>query len=193
MNQQVPRIPMLLAAWTLVAVATTGAYAHPGSGIVVDRGGRAYFADTGGGAWIRHERKLRASDPRFHWMAIDEGERPAEPLSLDPRRRSAVAATRPPRIERCSDRGGWRRCAVLHGVPRRTLAAHEVHPIGRTHPGGPLAQRRPGPLDQRSGCRPGRRALLHGRQGRAAHRSPGRRHHPGGERLGARLCLDPRH
>lgn len=78
MNQQVPRIHVLLAAVILVAVTATGVDAHPGSGIVVDRGGRVYFVDTGGGVWMaeRSGKLARVGDPRFHWMAIDEGERP---------------------------------------------------------------------------------------------------------------------
>src|SRR5688572_27280013 len=79
MNQRVSRIFMLLAMWILVAVPATRASAHPGSGIVVDRGGRAYFVDTGGGVWMAETsgKLARVGDPRFHWMAIDEGERPS--------------------------------------------------------------------------------------------------------------------
>ena len=53
--------------------------AHPGSGIVVDRRGYVYFVDTGGGVWMIEPdgRLSRHGDPRFHWMAIDEGERPS--------------------------------------------------------------------------------------------------------------------
>lgn len=69
----------LLAAMILVAATATTIAAHPGSGIVVDRRGRVYFVDTGGGVWrIEPGGKLaRHGDPRFHWMAIDESERPA--------------------------------------------------------------------------------------------------------------------
>ena len=67
---------LLLTALILVA---TAADAHPGSGIVVDRRGRVYFVDTGGGVWmVEPSGKLaHYGDPRFHWMAIDETDRPS--------------------------------------------------------------------------------------------------------------------
>jgi hypothetical protein len=51
----------------------TPGFAHPGSGIVVDRLGQVYFVDTGQGVWriggtgevSRHE------GPAFHFMAGD--------------------------------------------------------------------------------------------------------------------------
>ena len=48
-------------------------FAHPGSGIAVDRHGQVYFADTGGGVWkIDGERRVTQVDSsRFHWLAID--------------------------------------------------------------------------------------------------------------------------
>ena len=62
----------------LVASTATATLAHPGSGIVVDRRGYVYFVDTGSGVWqIDPAGKLvRHGSPRFHWMAIDENERP---------------------------------------------------------------------------------------------------------------------
>lgn len=67
-----------LFAVLLVASTATAALAHPGSGIVVDRRGYVYFVDTGSGVWaIKPDGKLaRHGGPRFHWMAIDESERP---------------------------------------------------------------------------------------------------------------------
>lgn len=48
-------------------------FAHPGSGIVVDRQGNVYFVDTGSGIWkMDKDGKLtRLSGPAYHWMAID--------------------------------------------------------------------------------------------------------------------------
>ncbi len=68
-----------LIAVLLVASAATAAFAHPGSGIVVDRRGTVYFADTGGGVWAIDPAGKLASrgGPRFHWMAIDESARPS--------------------------------------------------------------------------------------------------------------------
>lgn len=58
----------------LVALfATAPLFAHPGSGIVVDRRGQVYFMDTGGGVWkIDTQGHLTKQDrSMFHWMAID--------------------------------------------------------------------------------------------------------------------------
>lgn len=53
----------------------TGAktYAHPGSGIVVDRFGYIYFTDTGKGVWkLDTQGKLTyIPSSRFHWLTID--------------------------------------------------------------------------------------------------------------------------
>lgn len=48
-------------------------FAHPGSGIVIDKYGQVYFTDTGKGVWkIDREGKLTFMPAsRFHWMAID--------------------------------------------------------------------------------------------------------------------------
>lgn len=48
-------------------------YAHPGSGIVVDKYGQVYFTDTGKGVWeIAANGKLTyLPAPEFHWMTID--------------------------------------------------------------------------------------------------------------------------
>jgi DNA-binding beta-propeller fold protein YncE len=68
---------LLLA--TMILIAVTPAHAHPGSGIVVDRQGRVYFVDTGGGLWMieTNGKLVHRGDPRFHWMALDPGVRPA--------------------------------------------------------------------------------------------------------------------
>ena len=62
-----------LAAIVVVLCGSASLLAHPGSGIAVDRRGRVYFADTGGGVWkIDTDRRLtRVNDSRFHWLALD--------------------------------------------------------------------------------------------------------------------------
>jgi DNA-binding beta-propeller fold protein YncE len=69
----------LMAALLLVASAVTTAMAHPGSGIAVDRRGYVYFVDTGSGVWVIDPvgKLARHDGPAFHWMALDEGERPS--------------------------------------------------------------------------------------------------------------------
>jgi sugar lactone lactonase YvrE len=51
----------------------TSSFAHPGSGIVVDKLGNIYFTDTGKGIWkISAQGQLTyIPAPRFHWMTID--------------------------------------------------------------------------------------------------------------------------
>src|SRR5213593_4558595 len=72
------RIQQLLISSLLVTSAAATAVAHPGSGIVVDRRGYVYFMDTGSGVWSIDPggRLARHDGPRFHWMAIEESERP---------------------------------------------------------------------------------------------------------------------
>lgn len=63
---------LVLVAFALFALSSV-AFAHPGSGIVVDRHGNVYFVDTGSGVYkIDRAGKLtRLSGPAYHWMAID--------------------------------------------------------------------------------------------------------------------------
>lgn len=67
----------MLCAALIVGLLPATLFAHPGSGIVVDRLGHVYFVDTGSGLW-----KIDASGalvkitaPRFHWMALDADDR----------------------------------------------------------------------------------------------------------------------
>jgi len=62
-----------LAVLLVVLFATT-ALAHPGSGIVVDKRGQVFFADTGSGLWKidAHGALIQIPAPRFHWLALDE-------------------------------------------------------------------------------------------------------------------------
>ena len=68
------RTLLTLAATCLLS---TPIFAHPGSGIAVDRLGQVYFLDTGSGLWrIDTRGKLtRLSKTRFHWLAIDANNR----------------------------------------------------------------------------------------------------------------------
>jgi hypothetical protein len=58
----------------LCLIIGSWAFAHPGSGIVIDKYGQIYFTDTGQGVWkIDKEGKLTfVPASRWHWMAIDE-------------------------------------------------------------------------------------------------------------------------
>jgi hypothetical protein len=63
----------LLIVLVTASVAITAAFAHPGSGIVVDRRGQVYFIDTGQGIWRidAQGRLAQREGPAFHWLAID--------------------------------------------------------------------------------------------------------------------------
>ena len=68
---------LLVRALTSVALCVllgTGAAAHPGSGIVIDKEGQVFFTDTGRGVWkIDRQGNLSLLPVSlFHWMAIDE-------------------------------------------------------------------------------------------------------------------------
>jgi hypothetical protein len=64
------RFLLSLLVFILTEIA---AWAHPGSGIVVDKNGQVYFTDTGKGVWkIDSSGKLvYIPGSRFHWMSID--------------------------------------------------------------------------------------------------------------------------
>lgn len=63
---------ILILAFLQMLVSTI-AFAHPGSGIVVDKYGQIYFTDTGKGVWkIDTQGKLiYLPAQKFHWMTID--------------------------------------------------------------------------------------------------------------------------
>src|SRR5690349_16061498 len=69
-SAHVARIPVSLLAAILAAPS---AFAHPGSGIVVDRGGQVYFVDTGLGVWKVDLRGRMSRHPgtAYHFMTID--------------------------------------------------------------------------------------------------------------------------
>ncbi|MCC6397555.1 MAG: hypothetical protein IT282_11100, partial [Bacteroidetes bacterium] len=64
---------IILVLISLFTGVTHLAYAHPGSGIAVDRQGNVYFVDTGSGVWkIEPNGALtRIQGPAYHWMTID--------------------------------------------------------------------------------------------------------------------------
>ena len=68
---------MRLAPLFLTLILTLPVFAHPGSGIVVDRLGQVYFVDTGSGLWKidAHGTVTKIATPRFHWLALDADDR----------------------------------------------------------------------------------------------------------------------
>jgi len=61
----------------VLCILSTAVFAHPGSGIAVDRLGQVYFLDTGSGLW-RIDTKgnlTQLSTTLFHWLAIDANNR----------------------------------------------------------------------------------------------------------------------
>jgi len=57
----------------VACAAAAPAPAHPGSGIVVDRQGRVFFVDTGGGVFRigAGGELVRQMGPAYHWLALD--------------------------------------------------------------------------------------------------------------------------
>lgn len=79
-----------LCSFLCASFVVSSVFAHPGSGIVVDRRGQVYFVDTGLGVWkIDLEGRLvRHDGPAYHCMTIDHegrfsGVRLPEPLPRD--------------------------------------------------------------------------------------------------------------
>jgi len=58
----------------LCFLLAAGSFAHPGSGVVVDKTGQVYFTDTGKGVWKidTYGKLVFMPSSRFHWLAIDE-------------------------------------------------------------------------------------------------------------------------
>ena len=63
----------ILSAFLAALLAASPSFAHPGSGIVVDRHGEVYFVDTGQGVWKvdLQGHPARHQGPAYHWMTID--------------------------------------------------------------------------------------------------------------------------
>ena len=64
----------------LLALLASDAYAHPGSGIHVDRAGVVYFVDTGSGVYKLDAQGTitRIPGPALHWFAVDDADRFAQ-------------------------------------------------------------------------------------------------------------------
>jgi hypothetical protein len=64
---------IVLLLFLSLTLIVTGAFAHPGSGIVVDSQGQVYFVDTGKGVWKIDNRGRLTPHPgsAFHWMTMD--------------------------------------------------------------------------------------------------------------------------
>jgi len=91
-------IQILLVALVTAGLAITAVFAHPGSGLVVDRQGQVYFIDTGKGIWKidAQGRLTQREGPAFHWMAIDAGGRFAKTrLPSSPSAEMKVVGTDP--------------------------------------------------------------------------------------------------
>jgi hypothetical protein len=67
----------LVLASLMLGLLPAPLFAHPGSGIVVDRLGQVYFVDTGSGLWKIDTRGVlvKITAPRFHWMTLDANDR----------------------------------------------------------------------------------------------------------------------
>jgi len=68
-----PRLPFNPYVLTLCTALAAVAFAHPGSGIAIDRAGQLYFTDTGRGiSMVDAKGKLNEfRGSRFHWLDID--------------------------------------------------------------------------------------------------------------------------
>lgn len=67
----------LVCATLILTLLPATLFAHPGSGIVVDRLGQVYFMDTGSGLWRIDRRGVlqKITAPRFHWLTLDADDR----------------------------------------------------------------------------------------------------------------------
>src|SRR5262245_12254337 len=73
MSLQSMHVARRSAVFLAAVLAASSAFAHPGSGIVVDRQGQVYFVDTGLGVWKVDlgGRMIRHQGPAYHWLTID--------------------------------------------------------------------------------------------------------------------------
>lgn len=67
------RIKVVIMFVFMQMLSSSMTFAHPGSGIIVDKYGQIYFTDTGNGVWkIDLNGKLTfLPASKFHWMTID--------------------------------------------------------------------------------------------------------------------------
>jgi hypothetical protein len=73
MSLEPKQVARISAQFLAAVFAASSAFAHPGSGIVVDRDGQVYFTDTGVGVWKvdLRGRMVRHQGPAYHFMTID--------------------------------------------------------------------------------------------------------------------------
>src|SRR3954464_2488563 len=73
MSLEPKQVARISAQFLAAVFAASSAFAHPGSGIVVDRDGQVYFTDTGLGVWKvdLRGRMVRHQGPAYHFMTID--------------------------------------------------------------------------------------------------------------------------
>ncbi len=80
------RIRILLGLVAALCLLSISIFAHPGSGIAVDRLGQIFFLDTGSGPWKMDTKGAltHLSPLRFHWLAIDPSDGLGGRLPTDP-------------------------------------------------------------------------------------------------------------
>jgi len=105
MNRTSFRIKILVSLLLCVLFAIS-LFAHPGSGIVLDKQGNIYFTDTGKGIWkIDTQGKLSfLPASKFHWMTIDAiGNFAGSPKSFGEYFERVTTKSNKPSLIMCSD------------------------------------------------------------------------------------------
>jgi sugar lactone lactonase YvrE len=137
-----PRLTVLPFVILAITWGTTGAFAHPGSGISVDAKGRVFFTDTGKGIWrVDNDGKLTLISPSaMHWMAIDQEARFADsPDEFGEWFGRVTPRGKKPTLIACSDfpcvvgKDGNLYYAKMHGltIVRRTPQGRETVLVSR--------------------------------------------------------------
>jgi len=96
----------MLVSLMLCVLFAINLFAHPGSGIVLDKEGNIYFTDTGKGVWkIDTQGKLSfLPASKFHWMSIDAiGSFGGSPKSFGEYFERVTTKSNKPSLIMCSD------------------------------------------------------------------------------------------
>lgn len=96
----------ILVSLLLCVLFAINLFAHPGSGIVLDKEGNIYFTDTGKGVWkIDTQGKLSfLPASKFHWMTIDAiGNFAESPESFGEYFERVITKNNKPSLIMCSD------------------------------------------------------------------------------------------
>jgi hypothetical protein len=96
----------ILVSLLLCVLFAINLFAHPGSGIVLDKEGNIYFTDTGKGVWkIDTQGKLSfLPASKFHWMTIDAiGSFTQSPKSFGEYFERVITKNNKPSLIMCSD------------------------------------------------------------------------------------------